>query len=39
VTHEYGRRSTHTARGTVTDAEGARESAELRITVTRSGGS
>jgi cytochrome c len=39
VTHEYRRRGTHTARVTVTDAEGVRESAELRITVTRSGGS
>jgi PKD repeat protein len=39
VTHEYRRRGTYTARVTVTDAEGERESAELRITVTRSGGS
>jgi PKD repeat protein len=39
VTHEYRRRGTYTARVTVTDPQGARESAELRITVTRSGGS
>jgi cytochrome c len=39
VTHRYRRRGTHTARVTVTDSEGARRSAELRITVTRSGGS
>jgi Trehalose utilisation/PKD domain len=39
VTHEYRRRGTHTARVTVSDPEGARRSAELRITVTRSGGS
>jgi PKD domain len=39
VTHRYRRRGTHTARVTVTDSEGARESAELEITVTRTGGS
>jgi cellulose 1,4-beta-cellobiosidase len=39
VTHRYRRRGTYTARVTVTDSEGERESAELRITVTRSGGS
>jgi PKD repeat protein len=39
VTHRYRQRGTHTARVTVTDSEGARKSAELRITVTRSGGS
>jgi hypothetical protein len=36
---EFRQRGTHTARVTVTDAQGARASAELRITVTRSGGS
>jgi PKD repeat protein len=39
VTHEFRRRGTYTAKVTATDAEGAKSSAELRITVTRSGGS
>ena len=39
VTHQFRRSGTHTVRVTVTDARGARASAELRITVTRSGGS
>jgi endoglucanase len=39
VTHEFKQPGTHTARVTVTDAQGARASAELRITVMRSGGS
>jgi cytochrome c len=39
MSHRYLRRGTHTARVTVTDSGGARKSAELRITVTRSGGS
>jgi PKD repeat protein len=39
VTHTYRKRGTYTARVTVTDPEGARGSTELRITVTRSGGS
>jgi PKD repeat protein len=39
VTHRYRRGGTYTARVTVTDSEGARESAEVRIVVTGSGGS
>ena len=39
ATHAYTGRGTYTARVTVTDTDGASASAELRITVTRNGGS
>ncbi len=39
ASHAYTRRGTYTARVTVTDTDGASAGAELRITVTRNGGS
>ena len=39
ATHRYRSRGTYTARVTVTDREGASAGAQLRITVTRNGGS
>ena len=39
VSHDYRSSGTYTAKVTVTDPEGARESAQMRITATRRGGS